>query len=113
MTVVSPKQKYPGKKIIAIFKPDRFSRIEYFLQDFKGAFEAADEVYFCDFPENQVREEGVDVTIQDLIHQVEGSVLIKEDDASAEFLAQRGDAVYLFMSSKDIYKLKNRMKNFQ
>jgi len=111
-TIDAAKQKYPDMKLIAIFKPDRFSRIEYFLKDFKEAFKDADEVYFCDFPENQVREEGITVTIEDLKNQVEGSIVIKEDEESAKKLAKLGPAVYLFMSSKDIYKLKNKMKNF-
>lgn len=112
-TIDAAKQKYPNKKLIAIFKPDRFSRIAYFLRDFKAAFVGADEVYFCDFPENQAKEEGIEVTIDDLKNQVEGSEIIKEDEDSAKTLATKGPAVYLFMSSKDIYKLKNKMKNFQ
>lgn len=112
-TIDAVKQKYPSKKIITIFKPDRFSRIEYFLQEFKAAFANADEVYFCDFPKNQQREEGVNVTINDLVKQVENATIIEEDDDSAKALSKRGPAVYVFMSSKDIYKLKNKMKDFQ
>lgn len=112
-TIEAAKQKYPKHKIVAVFKPDRFSRIEYFLKEFKTAFQEADEVYFCDFPENQKREEGINVTIEDLQNQVEKSKIIQEDETSAMYLANRGPAVYLFMSSKDIYKLKNKMKNFQ
>ena len=41
--IKAAKQKYPDMKLIAIFKPDRFSRIEYFLKDFKEAFKDADE----------------------------------------------------------------------
>jgi len=39
--------------------------------------------------------------------------VIQEDETAAKFLADRGPAVYLFMSSKDIYKLKNIVKSFQ
>lgn len=112
-TIDAAKQKYPNRKIIAVFKPDRYSRIAYFLKEFAPAFVGADEVYFCDFPDNQPKEEGIDVTVEDLRAQVEGSTIIKEDDDSAAMLAKKGPAVYVFMSSKDIYKLKNKMKNFQ
>ena len=105
--------KYPDKKVIAIFKPDRFSRVSYFLNDFAKALDDADEVYLCDFPANAVREPGITVTIDDLVKESSKAQLIKEDDEAARFLAQRGPAVYLFMSSKDIYKLKNKVKNFQ
>ncbi len=105
--------KYPQKKVIAIFKPDRYSRIAYFIDAFAQALDMADEVYLCDFPANAVREPGVRVTIEDLIARSEKAVLIAEDEEAARLLAQRGPAVYLFMSSKDIYKLKNKVKNFQ
>lgn len=105
--------KYPQKKVIAVFKPDRYSRIAYFVDAFAQSLDMADEVYLCDFPANAVREPDVTVTIQDLIARSEKAVLIDEDEEAAQFLAQRGPAVYLFMSSKDIYKLKNKVKNFQ
>ena len=105
--------KYPDKKVIAIFKPDRYSRIAYFLDDFASALDMADEAYVCDFPANAVREPGVTVTIDDLVSRSKKATLIQEDEAAAKSLALRGPAVYLFMSSKDIYKLKNKVKNFQ
>lgn len=105
--------KYPKRKIIAVFKPDRYSRIAYFLDDFAAALDEADEVFLCDFPANAQREPGVTVTIDDLLSRSQKAQLIGEDDAAAATLAKHGDAVYLFMSSKDIYKLKNKLKNFQ
>ena len=73
----------------------------------------ADEVYLCDFPANAVREPGVNVTIEDLAGRCKNAKIIKEDEDAAKALAARGPAVYLFMSSKDIYKLKNILKDFQ
>ena len=55
----------------------------------------------------------MDVCIQDLAARCKNAVVIAEDDEAARTLAERGPAVYVFMSSKDIYKLKNRLKNFQ
>ena len=103
----------PHRRIIAIFKPDRYSRIAYFLDDFAHALNEADEVFLCDFPANAKKEDGVDVCIQDLAARCKNAVVIAEDDEAARTLAERGPAVYVFMSSKDIYKLKNRLKNFQ
>lgn len=59
------------------------------------------------------------MTFSGCVHPGSGSaaaknaVVIAEDDEAARTLAERGPAVYVFMSSKDIYKLKNRLKNFQ
>ena len=70
-------------------------------------------MFLCDFPANAKKEDGVDVCIQDLAVRCKNAVVIAEDDEAARTLAERGPAVYVFMSSKDIYKLKNRLKNFQ
>ncbi len=113
LTIEAAKQKYPNKKVIAFFKPDRYSRIEYFLSLFEHAFDGADEVYFFDFPENMEREEGISVTINDLVNMVAGSQLLAETQASAKEMIAKQPACYLFMSSKDIYKFKDIVKNFQ
>ncbi|MEG0528401.1 MAG: UDP-N-acetylmuramate--L-alanine ligase, partial [Longicatena sp.] len=105
--IEAAKIKYPGKKVIAVFKPDRFSRIFYFMDRFSEELDQADEVYLCHFPENAAKEDGIDITIEDLANKCKHAVVIKEDEEAAKMLAQQGPAVYLFMSSKDIYKLKN------
>lgn len=110
--IEAAKIKYPGKKVIAVFKPDRYSRIYYFMDRFAEELDQADEVYLCHFPENAVKEEGIDITINDLAKRSKKAKVITEDEAAAKLLAQRGPAVYLFMSSKDIYKLKNVVKGF-
>lgn len=112
LMIEAAKTKYPDRKIIAIFKPDRFSRIFYFMKEFASAFDDADEVYLCHFPANAKKEEGIDITIQDLADICEGSIVIEEDEEAAKELASKGPAVYLFMSSKDIYKFKNVVKSF-
>lgn len=112
LMIDAARTKYPDKKIIAIFKPDRFSRIAYFMDKFAQALNEADETYLCEFPENAAHEQGIDISIQDLAVLCEHVQVIKEDEVAAKALAMRGPAVYLFMSSKDIYKLKNIVKSF-
>lgn len=113
LTIEAAKMKYPKRKVIAIFKPDRFSRIAYFLHEFAKALDQADDVYLCEFPENAKKEDDVDVTIQDLCALSKKGKVIQENEEGAAILAQQSPAVYLFMSSKDIYKLKNIVKSFQ
>lgn len=110
--IEAAKIKYPTKKVIAIFKPDRYSRIAHFMDRFANEIDEADEVYLCHFPENAAKEEGIDITIQDLADQSKKAIVIKEDEEAAKMLASRGPAVYLFMSSKDIYNLKDLVKGF-
>lgn len=112
VTIEAARIKYPDKKVIAIFKPDRYSRVNYFLDDFATSLKTADEVFLCHFPENAKKEPGIDIDIFDLAKRIENSTVISEDEAGAEQLAAHGPAVFLFMSSKDIYKLKNIVKSF-
>ena len=105
------RKKYPGKKVIALYKPDRYSRLQYFLQGFADSLNMADEVVLCDFPKNAVRETpDITVTIQDLLALCPKGRLLDVDEPSAAILETMGPAVYLFMSSKDIYLLKDMLK---
>ena len=65
-----------------------------------------------DFPGNAVREdESITVTIQDLIDRVPGSRLGQIDEQTAGELAAEDGAVFLFMSSKDIYLLRDMVRS--
>lgn len=105
------RKKYPKKKVIALYKPDRYSRLQHFLKGFAESLNTADQVVLCDFPKNAVREdETITVTIQDLQNLCPGSILLDVDQPSAQVLAGMAPAVYVFMSSKDIYLLKDMVK---
>lgn len=105
------RKKYPEKKIIALYKPDRYSRLQYFLDDFAKSLNTADEAIVCDFPKNAVREdETITVTIQDLLERLDHGTLLDVDQESAKVLASKAPAVFVFMSSKDIYLLKDYLK---
>lgn len=104
--------RFPGRKVIAVFKPDRYTRLQYFLERFAGALASADEAFVLDFDATAKREnDSVTVTIQDLVGRVDGMQLLDISDESAKVLEEHGPAVYLFMSSKNIYLLKDLLKN--
>lgn len=105
------RKRFPNKKVVALYKPDRYSRLQYFLDGFAESLNTADEVVLCDFPKNAVREdETITVTIDDLLNKCKNAQLLDIDDASAKVLYDMKPAVYLFMSSKDIYLLKDKLK---
>ena len=105
------RKRFPNHKVIAIFKPDRYSRIQYFLDGFADSLNTADQVLLCDFPKNAVREdETITVTIDDLLDRCPNSQLIDVNEQSAEVLEKMGPACYVFMSSKDVYLLKDMLK---
>ena len=51
------------------------------------------------------------MTIQDLIDRVPGSIQGEVDQATAGKLAAEDGAVFLFMSSKDIYLLRDMVRD--
>ena len=107
--IEATKVRYPNKKIIALFKPDRFSRIKQFAKDFATSLDLADEVYLCHFPENAAKEPGIDIDITEIGQYIPRAHIINEDEEAAKELAQHHNCVYLFMSSKDIYKLQEKV----
>ena len=107
--IEATKVRYPNKKIIALFKPDRFSRIKQFAKDFASSLDLADEVYLCHFPENAAKEDGIDIDITEIGQYIPRAHIIKEDEEAAKDLAKYHNCVYLFMSSKDIYKLQEKV----
>lgn len=105
------RKKYPEKKVVALYKPDRYSRLQYFLDEFASSLNTADQVCLCDFPKNAVREDDtITVTIDDLVKRCPGSKLLDIDMDSAKELSKMAPAVFVFMSSKDIYLLKDMLK---
>ncbi|MGN1275800.1 MAG: UDP-N-acetylmuramate--L-alanine ligase [Floccifex sp.] len=107
----SARKKYPDKKVVALYKPDRYSRLQYFLEGFASSLNTADQVVLCDFPKNAKREdETITVTIQDLLNLCPDSILLDIDSKSADVLKTMCPAVFVFMSSKDIYLLKDMLK---
>ena len=108
----SAHKRYPNHKVIALYKPDRYSRLQFFLDRFAKSLNEANESFVLDFDSNiKPEDETITVTIQDLVDRLENGQLITLDQQGAQILASRAPAVYLFMSSKNIYLLKDLLKD--
>ena len=112
VTLEASRLRYKDKKIIAIFKPHRASRVLHFANEFKDALEIADEVYLLDFTSIDDKQDGTDIDINYLAKMIPNSIVLSEDEEGAKKLAENGDAVYVFMSSKDIYNIANMTKKY-
>ncbi|MDE5759036.1 MAG: UDP-N-acetylmuramate--alanine ligase, partial [Allobaculum sp.] len=107
----SVRKRFPGQKVIALYKPDRYSRLQFFLDRFAQALNTADASAVLDFDANaKPEDETITVTIQDLLDRLDNGQLLDIDEKSAQTLASMGPAIYLFMSSKNIYLLKELLK---
>ena len=98
------------KKLVAIFKPHRASRVYYFADDFAKALSLADRVYLCDFTSIDDKQDGVEIDITYLQAKIKDSIILSEDEEGAKTLSLEKPCVYLFMSSKDIYWLAEIVK---
>ena len=109
VTIKAARQKYPDKKIVAIFKPHTFSRVEEFAQDFADSLNLADKVYIMDI--NYDRENPEDypgISAYTIIDKLDNGDYIEQGMANK--LLEYDDAVILFMSSKEIYLLEDEYK---
>ncbi|KGR73591.1 UDP-N-acetylmuramate--L-alanine ligase [Ureibacillus manganicus] len=100
-TVQSARQKYPDKKLVAVFQPHTFSRTEAFLQDFADSLSQADAIYLCDIF-SSAREKSGNLTINDLKNLIDGSEILQQDSVTE--LKKYDNAVFLFMGAGDVHK---------
>ena len=105
------KKRYPNRKIIAIFKPHRASRVLYFAEQFANALSLADEVYLLDFTSIDDKQDGTDIDITYLANMIEGSHILPENEEGAKILAKYKGECLVFMSSKDIYNIAKEVKS--
>ena len=106
VTIKGARQKYPDKKIIAVFKAHTFSRVEEFSEEFANALNLADKAFVMDI--NYDRENPEDfpnIDAYTIINKLNNGDYIEQ--GMSEKLLEFDNAVILFMSSKEIYLLED------
>lgn len=111
VTIDTAKKRFPDQKLVVIFKPHRASRVLYFADDFAKELSKADKVYLLDFTSIDDKQDGTNIDIHYLQDKIPNSIVLPENDEGALILDKEKKAVFLFMSSKDIYWLANKVKN--
>ncbi len=110
VTIDTARKRFPNQKLVVVFKPHRASRVLYFADDFAKQLSKADKVYLLDFTSIDDKQDGTNIDIHYLQDKIPGSIVLTEDEAGAKVLHHEKPAVFLFMSSKDIYFLANMVK---
>jgi UDP-N-acetylmuramate--alanine ligase len=105
VTIKAAKQKYPDKKIVAVLKTHTVSRTFEFKEDFAEAMNLADKQYIMDVGVDRKEEGYEDVTYKVILDHLDNGEYISLD--TVDKLLEYEDAVIIFMSSKDIYVLKD------
>ncbi|HEX7735992.1 MAG TPA: UDP-N-acetylmuramate--L-alanine ligase, partial [Ktedonobacteraceae bacterium] len=65
-TLSAARQRYPGRRVVAVYQPHMFSRTKTFFEQFLSAFDAADEVIIVDIYPGRERDTGL-VHARDLV----------------------------------------------
>ena len=102
-TIDATKQRYPGKRCVAIFQPHTFSRTVALLNEFAEALNLADDVYLCDIF-NSAREQSGEVKIQDLAALINKPVEIVSQSHLSPLMNYKED-VLVFMGAGDVDKI--------
>lgn len=103
-TLKAIAQKYPKKKVVAVFQPHTFSRTDEFKEEFTKVLNMADKAFVMDIhPAREVQEDYPGVTSDLIIDKLNNGDHINIDEADK--LYEEKDAVFVFMSPNDIKSL--------
>lgn len=107
-SIKAVKQKYPNKKILAVFQPHTFTRTLEFASDLAEVLNIADEAYVLDIhPAREKQEDYPNVTSNLIVDKLKNGKLIKIDDY--DLFKNLENTVILFMSPNDISSLENKV----
>ena len=96
------KSIYKNNKLIAVFKPDRPSRIEYFIKEFKNSLSLFDKAYILPFNNDENND-----LLAEL--QTDKITFIKDEKS----IKVDGNNIYILMSSKSLENVKEHIKSSQ
>lgn len=112
VTIQACRDRFKNLPVTLVYKPDRISRLDYFIKETKEAMITANNPVITDFMPSAFNEdpnfdiEGFYAKLQPEIYH------FCEDDKIAEKLYDFGPGVYLFVSTKDVYRIKNQLKDY-
>lgn len=109
VTLEAARQKYPQKELIAVFKPNTYSRTEKFYKEFADSLNIADKVYLTEIDCNREKKEDYgNVTSKVIFDLLKNGEMISEENV--ESLKKHNNAVICFMSCASIAHLKDEYK---
>ena len=110
VTLEAARQKYPNKKLLAVFKPNTYSRTEKFYKEFADALNIADKVYLTEIECNREKPEDYgNVTSKVIFDLLNDGEMITDSELGT--LTDYDDSVVCFMSCASISHLKDNYKS--
>lgn len=109
-TLEAAKQKYPNKKLVAVFKPNTYSRTEKFYKEFAESLNIADKTYLTEIDCNRERKEDYNgVTSKEIFDLLKNGEMLSEENTY--ILEKEKGNVVCFMSCASIAHLKESFEN--
>lgn len=104
--LAAARDRYPGRRMWAIFQPHTFSRTQALLPDFAAALAGADKVLVTDIFPSREKDEGR-VHARDLAALIPAAVYSGDLEATSEKLQDglRGGDVLLTLGAGDVWKV--------
>ena len=110
VTLEAARQKYPNKELVAVFKPNTYSRTEKFYKEFADALNIADKVYLTEIDCNREKPEDYgNVTSKVIFDLLKNGEMVSEE--TTDKMLKHNNAVICFMSCASISHLKDNYKN--
>lgn len=101
------RNKYPSKKIIAIFQPDRYSRILQFHKEIYISLSTADKAFVLPFPAFSKNDTNV------LFDESIIGIKVYERNELLNKLQEYTNCVFLFLSSKDLSEIRSQLMSLK
>jgi UDP-N-acetylmuramate--alanine ligase len=121
-TLEAARERYPGRRLVAVYQPHMYSRTKTFFEQFLRAFDLADVAIIADIFPARERDTGL-VTARELVEAMAGQPHFLQEggqvwhggsvEATSDLLRgilRSGDVV-LVMGAGDIYTLTEMMLN--
>ena len=109
---INAAKKIENGKLIAIFQPHRYSRTNFFLNEFAKSLKIADEIYLL--PIYSAEETNIyDVSSEKLAELIGSNTKVYSEEEISDLVLgnKSGNDVYLFMGAGSISRIANSIKN--
>jgi len=119
-TLEATRQRYPGRRVVAVYQPHMYSRTKTFFEQFLHAFDAADVAIITDIFPARERDTGI-IHSRDLVNAMVKTKHFTQDGATVshggsvqattelvQTILHTGDIV-LIMGAGDIYTVTERL----
>ncbi len=108
-TIDAARQKFPNKRLVAVFQPHTYTRVNAFKDEYVDALKSADKVYITPIF-GSLREKAGNAKSEDILDKLPNAgAIISESNAYDKLSAEHG-SVLVFMGAGDIEKYEDALK---